>query len=79
LWYLAPFFLLASQSSFRKKTFYSNIIKNSSDKAQSLLHIIKQVQDTLHSQRYDHTLSCISFRVWGLILRSLIHFELILV
>lgn len=53
------FFSLASFSSSGKKTFQNNIIKTSSDKAWSLLCIIKQVEDILHSQRYDIALPSI--------------------
>jgi hypothetical protein len=47
------FFLLAPQSLSGRKTFQNNTIKNSSDKAQSLLHMVRQAHDTLCSQRCD--------------------------
>ena len=54
---LGTIFLLAFQSSSGKKKILERCHKNSCDKAQSLLHIIKQVQDILHSQKYDTVLS----------------------
>lgn len=53
------FFLISFSIIIWKENILSNIIKNSSDKARSLLRIIKQVQAILHPQRYDTVLSYI--------------------
>lgn len=53
------FFKISFSIIIWKENILSNIIKNSSDKARSLLRIIKQVQAILHPQRYDTVLSYI--------------------
>ena len=51
LWYLAPFlFQIGFSIIIWKENILSNIIKNVSDTAQSLLCVVKQVQAILHSQ-----------------------------
>lgn len=53
------FFKISFSIIIWKENILSNIIKNSCDKARSLLRIIKQVQAILHPQRYDTVLSYI--------------------